>query len=500
MASSPTPPQPGIGRKRTTSFSSIAQSVASATENLVLNRDPPPGFFAATAEATARAPTVSDIRNREFGQDGWRPASQRRSSWSREHLDVSRGFVEPFAPLTEERTGVSTEVDRSGEKLKAEDGKDGYGTSRSATPANISDSTPLTSTNHERTDHDRLSSAEAQRANSSGYIPPPKLPWTTSTLVGLKAFWKWFFTPFGFLFTLYGLNVVAWGGMLFLLLCNASPAMCWAPIHTEQNQRHMSPAAALDLPGPYYKNCNDINSSRRVWLEIDSQILNALFCVTGFGLVPWRFRDLYYLLRWRFTSAKNPNKLYGLRVLAGIHKSWFRLPGSETLDTLPTTDYLAHLQKSTSSPSSLEAASTTSGDEPRLPTPTSKSPLPPPTGIRATPTSLWKLDFFIWMQVWNTFFQCCLCGFMWGMNRYARPSWSTGLFIALAFGVAGIGGWMSFKEGKRIKKVEGVAPKEAEGKMADGEELGKVRTGGTERESVHLGEDLKAKGGLRSGS
>ena len=85
-----------------------------------------------------------------------------------------------------------------------------------------------------------------------------------------------------------------------------------------------------------------------MWLEIDSQILNALFCVTGLGLVPWRFRDLYYLLRWRLTSEEKHGreaKMYGLRVLAGIHHGWFRLPGSETLDTLSSRDYIASLDK-----------------------------------------------------------------------------------------------------------------------------------------------------------
>ena len=61
---------------------------------------------------------------------------------------------------------------------------------------------------------------------ANGYVPPPKLPWKKSFMIGLKGFWKWFLTPAGFLITLYGLNVVAWGGMLFLLLCNAAPAMC----------------------------------------------------------------------------------------------------------------------------------------------------------------------------------------------------------------------------------------------------------------------------------
>ena len=60
--------------------------------------------------------------------------------------------------------------------------------------------------------------------------------------------------------------------MLFFLLLNAAPAMC-------------------------HPSCNDDYSSRKIWLEIDSQILNALFCVTGFGLAPWRFRDFYWMVR-----------------------------------------------------------------------------------------------------------------------------------------------------------------------------------------------------------
>ena len=56
----------------------------------------------------------------------------------------------------------------------------------------------------------------------------------------------------------------------------------------------------------------------------------------------------------------------------------------------------------------------------------------------------------------NTALQACLSGFMWGLNRYNRPSWSTGLFVALACIVAAMAGLMMFNEGKKVKKVEGV--------------------------------------------
>ncbi|KAI9167316.1 hypothetical protein HJFPF1_03442 [Paramyrothecium foliicola] len=263
---------------------------------------------------------------------------------------------------------------------------------------------------------------------ANGYHFPPKHTFAHSTKLGATAFWKYFTTPMGFCVTIYGLNVVAWGGMLFLLLCNASPAMC-------------------------YPTCNDINSPRRKWIEWDSQILNALFCVTGFGLAPWRFRDLYYLLQYRILG-----KEVGLRRLAGINRGWFRLPGStelpvelgpETIDSTPNRP-----------------------DPMTIPFPEKMIPDAPLTGTRARATKVWKLDVVIWLMVWNTFFQACLAGFMWAMNRYTRPSWATGLFIALAFGVAGVAGIMMFIEGKAVKAVEGVpiSDEDLERLRSDGEQ------------------------------
>jgi len=229
-------------------------------------------------------------------------------------------------------------------------------------------------------------------------------------MIGLKSFGKWAITPSGFLITVYGLNVVAWGGMLFLLLCNAAPAMC--------------------VP-----TCDDINSPRRKWIEYDSQILNALFCVTGFGLAPWRFRDLYWWAWWRVGESKR--REIGIRRLAGIHRGWFRLPGS---DQLPEK----------------ADATLVSPEDPAVPIPANKIPDPPPTGLRASPTKSWKMDFVIWNNAANTFLQILLCFYMWHYNRIERPSWATGTFVAMGCIVAGIAGIMMWREGVRIKKVEGV--------------------------------------------
>jgi len=52
-------------------------------------------------------------------------------------------------------------------------------------------------------------------------------------------------------------------------------------------------------------------------IDIDSRTLNVLLYVTGSGLIPWRFRDFYYLMRWRLFKDH-----YALRRLAGIHRTW----------------------------------------------------------------------------------------------------------------------------------------------------------------------------------
>jgi hypothetical protein len=226
----------------------------------------------------------------------------------------------------------------------------------------------------------------------------------------------------GFLITVYALNVVAWGGMLFLLLCNAAPAMCTP-------------------------TCDDINSPRRVWVEIDSQILNALFCVTGFGLAPWRFRDLYWWGHWRLGGSKHTQT--GIRRLAGIHRGWFRLPGSQ--------DIAEEVNATTANP-----------DNPAVPIPAKSIPDAPPTGIRAPPTKSWKMDLVLWLNASNTFFQILLCFYMWHYDRIERPSWATGLFVALGCIVAGVGGIIMWLEGKNIKKVEGVPMrKDYEGMSTD---------------------------------
>ncbi|PYI11403.1 hypothetical protein BO78DRAFT_303697 [Aspergillus sclerotiicarbonarius CBS 121057] len=208
-----------------------------------------------------------------------------------------------------------------------------------------------------------------------------------------QAFLHWALTPLGLFTIIYGLNIIAWGGMLFLLICNAAPAMC-------------------------HPSCDAETSSRRIWIEIDSQILNALFCIPGFGLAPWRIRDLYQWCRWRLGGSS----MMGLNRLAQIHDNWFVLdPRHLSTTVADSVDLVKEYEYS--------------------------SP---------TPTPLWKMDVVVWGNMLNTVFQVCLAVCMWAMNRFGRPGWTTGLFVCLACLVAGVAGVVVGLEKRRCRSFKGV--------------------------------------------
>jgi hypothetical protein len=415
------------------------QSRLRAASKTFTESNPPTGMWIATGQIASSIPSISDVRRGSYGSDGWSVKGQaiereRRASISRTASGTSedqtrrRGSTIPSSPKVGQ-SGQGVRHHRLPEVEEPEQQDLGIVRSGTATTglsdnitkeiqvANIDSKLSADGSSAGRSTSPFTSDAKVDFRHrttpfDNGYQFPPKHSWGDATKIFFVAAWKFVTTPIGFLVTIYGLNVVAWGGMLFLLLCNASPAMCTP-------------------------TCNDINSPRRIWIEIDSQILNALFCVTGFGTIPWRFRDLYYLLQYRVQKKER-----GLRRLAGINRGWFRLAGSQNLPVAL-------------GPAEIEAE-IGSVPESCVPFPISKIANVPLTGIRASPTPLWKLDFVVWTMVWNTFLQAVLSGFMWALNRYNRPSWSTGLFVALACIVAACGGIMSFIEGKKVKGIEGV--------------------------------------------
>lgn len=251
---------------------------------------------------------------------------------------------------------------------------------------------------------------------ANGYHFPPKYPIKEQIQWGLKAYWDFYNTGFGLFFTVYALNVIGWGFMIVLLLGGAAPQMCW--VH-----------------GTY--NCDDIDSPRRIWIEIDSQVLTALFSATGFGMAPWRIRDLYLLLRYRINKDQK-----ALRRLAGVHRAWMRLEGSENLP--PTLG-----------PKNIEET-TVPYDENSVPYPLETIPDAPPTGVRAPPSDLRKFDMIAWLNIVYIVFQAALSGVMWFLSRYNRPPWTTGFLFALTFITSSTAGIIEVMQVLNVRAIEGV--------------------------------------------
>ncbi|KAI8664960.1 hypothetical protein NCS56_00930300 [Fusarium sp. Ph1] len=290
----------------------------------------------------------------------------------------------------------------------------------------------ITATSHRQPEYLLVNSHTAQEMESlsqrkdsaEGFAPghledgqhlSPNASQSTTSKVAMAVDWVKDMTIFKALLIIYCLNVVAWGGMIFLLLCNAAPAMC-------------------------HPTCDDINSPRRKWIETDSQILNALFCVPAFGLAPRRSMEA-----WRLLQHLSGRDLLALRSLAATYRAWFRLPGSQVV---PTDIGPGEVESWLSQNTTLEDV---------VPYPSRSIPETPLSGRRAMPTVLWKLKVMIGLNLMNTVFQVVLSGFMWGYNRHTRPSWSVGLFLCLAFAASIIAGVIGFFEGKRVKKIEGIA-------------------------------------------
>lgn len=393
------------GRPRRPSVASrISYKVRSLSKDFE-ESNPPGGFMAATSEFASSAVAGAESPRRNSYTTSAQSLPRRRTTMSDQSVDPAPRESAEYVKTTPKDHDTLAARDTAAATSGPVEKDPSKATSDEATIAAKSEQEP--------NEHDDKPAALTEPFDN-GYHFPPSYPKREAFKHGTVAFLRYSITPVGFCVVLYGLNVVAWGGMLFLLLCNASPAMC-------------------------YPDCNNINSPRRKWVEYDSQVLTALFSLTGFGLAPWRFRDLYYLMKYRLQGRHD-----GLRRLAGIHRGWFRMPGTQEI---PVDVGPANVEEQ------LRAGVVQEAVVPVPPTKMSDAPL---TGVRAPATKVWKMDFMIWMMVWNTLFQCVLSGVMWGMNRYDRPSWSTGLFVALGCIVAAVGGLVMFFEGKTVKSIEGV--------------------------------------------
>ena len=418
----------------------------------MMQSNPPLGAWQAIGEDTAKGPTIPEIKNGAYSTEGWshegqlekrnhnphdihkrrltRSSSKTQGSKSTRPTTASTGLV--AAPAEDEENEETA--------FQPKEASAKYLTAPVELAKTVSGASPVASIGPNE---------EGEYPN--GYRFPKKHTWQQSCAIYGRAFWKFFCTIKGFLITIYALNVVAWGAMIFFLLIpGATPAMCKS-----------------------YPDCNNKQySARQIWIENTSQILTALFCVTAFGLLPWRLRDFYYMLRYQMLGDYDAH-----RKLAGFYRSWYRLPGSEKLPELleppaePADLKAKHLFSLKKQPEIDSEKRLMVNEEiaaleanPAVPLPPWSMAPAPLTGIRARATKFSALAWMIWFYILNTLFQVGLCVVMWGFNSFQRNhayfSALTALFIVLGCGT-GIGaGIVVGREGKVIKETEGIPVKD----------------------------------------
>ncbi|KAL5508277.1 hypothetical protein ACEPAH_5896 [Sanghuangporus vaninii] len=224
----------------------------------------------------------------------------------------------------------------------------------------------------------------------------------------LRGVWAFVKTPLGIVTAIYGFLVVFWGAAIVLFLLK------WIDLNNSVQQGF--------------------------WVEVTSQIENALFTVTGIGLIPWRIVDTYRILRiWHYKKLTRK-----LRKKAN-------LPELFDEDDLPDPIYdpnyvhvltekqerdLHHQQRQFAKSQTWYRAHGT---------PTHRA-FPIGTALA-----------ICCCNDGNSICQIVLCGTMWGLDRFDRPAWSTGLLIPAAF-LCGIAAavliWRGGAKTKRTKEIE----------------------------------------------
>jgi len=415
--------------------------------------NPPLGAWQAIGEDTAKGPTIPEIKRGSYSADGWSHEGQLEKRHFRPHDIHNRRLSRASSQSRASRSTSAVPEEQEGLQARGE-ARPVHAEKAASKHVSVP---PSTSEAAEST-QDSIGPNEAGEY-PNGYRFPKTHTWTQSFAIFGRAFWKFFCTIKGFLITIYGLNIVAWGAMIFFLLIpGATPAMCKG-----------------------YPDCDDKRySARQIWIENCSQILTALFCVTAFGLLPWRLRDFYYMLRYQALNDYSAH-----RRLAGYYRGWYRLPGSDKLPELlgPPPEPVDLKAKSLFSlkrnkkeqdvemkeadlqqPLYADEEVAALEANPAVPLPPWSMPPAPLTGIRARPTKFSSLAWMIWMYIWNTLFQVGLCVVMWGYDRFERNyayfSALVALFIVMGCGTGIVAGIIVGREGKAIKQTEGIPVKE----------------------------------------
>lgn len=210
----------------------------------------PLGFFQASGQVVSSAPSLKDIQTGNLDGDGWSGVGQRRNSvaWkagdgqvlenialqrSDTGLSISRRYSVAQPPILEEpKKGIkragTTPVDNKIDEKKAIDSS-GNGLLEAKREAVLGENAISEAGDSSMGKADVVAPHDPSVPYPNGYQFPPKHTKMQSVRIGLKAYWRFLWTWFGFLLTIYALNIVAWGGMLFLVLIGGAPASMFSP-------------------------------------------------------------------------------------------------------------------------------------------------------------------------------------------------------------------------------------------------------------------------------
>ncbi|CAG7848713.1 SubName: Full=Related to ahmp1 protein {ECO:0000313/EMBL:CCA69063.1} [Serendipita indica DSM 11827] len=223
----------------------------------------------------------------------------------------------------------------------------------------------------------------------------------------LEGLWAYLKTPIGIVTALYGFAVVFWGAAIVLFL-----------------------GKLINLHNPYLQG---------FWVEISSQVVNALFTVQGVGFLPWRIMDTYNIL-WIYYFYRLDRRL----------RSEAKFPPVGDRNDIP--DPLIdseHVQMLTDK--QLERLR-------HYQVRFMKSQTwyrPHGTDTHRAFSINYALAICLFVDG-NSVFQIILCGCMWGLDRFQRPPWTTGSLIPLSFLCGIAAAVLIWKGGERSKKTEEV--------------------------------------------
>lgn len=225
----------------------------------------------------------------------------------------------------------------------------------------------------------------------------------------LKGLWAFLKTPIGVITAIYGFLVAFWGAAIVVFLIKI-----------------------INFHNPY---------RQKLWIEISSQVENGLFTLTGVGLIPWRAMDIYRIARiWHYKRLSRT-----LRKKAGLAPL---VDENDLPDPMYDPNHIQVL-------SDKQQAELHDLQQKFMHSQTWYRPHATDTH-RAFPINTGLL--ICSLIGGNSFFQCILCGTMWGLDRYHRPAWSTGILIPASFlcGIfAAVFVWRGGQKTKKTQEVEG---------------------------------------------